>query len=106
MQLRPIAHNFKLFGSVAGISPTSLNQIVSKSASSYDGMMEVCDLWLEKCRKEQVPPTWHAVAEILALIGQNKLSDDILQVYATGMQKIYMLVDIYVHCLYHNEKEY
>ena len=78
-----MSENFKLFGSVAGISPTSLNQIVSKSASPYDGLVEVSDLWLEKCRKEQTPPTWHAVAEILALIGYNTLSDDILQVYAT-----------------------
>ena len=85
IQLRPISEHFKLFGSVAGISPVSLNKIVDSSAIPFDGLVEVCDAWLDKCRKENTPPTWSAVAEILSLIGQDKLSHDITQVYTTGI---------------------
>ena len=46
--------------------------------------MEVLDLWLEKCWREKAAPTWHAVSEILSLIGHQKMADDILQVYTTG----------------------
>ena len=85
IQLRSISKNFRLFGSVAGISPDKLDHIVSCCTTSYDGLLEVCDLWLKKCQNEKSPPTWHAVAEILSLIGHYKLADDILQVYATGI---------------------
>ncbi len=88
LQLRPISEKFRLFGSVAGISPSSLNTIVSECVSPYNALMEVCDLWLEKCRNEEVVPTWHAVAEILDLIGEEKLSKSLLEVYLSGMLKI------------------
>ena len=83
-QLGQISESFMAFGSVAGISPANLNEVVAKSSSSLHSMTEVCDLWLQKCRHEQSPPTWHTIAEILEIIGHNKLSKDILQVYATG----------------------
>ena len=93
-QLGPISESFVAFGSVAGISLASLNDIGAKSSSSYHSMTEVCDLWLQKCRQEQSPPTWHTVAEILEIIGHNKLSKKILQVYTTGnfMNRIYDFV--------------
>ena len=84
VQLGPVSHLYQQFGSVAGLSPDQLNEIVSNTASSYDGLTEVCDLWLHKCRKEKSPPTWRAVAEMLALIGEGRLSSDILHVYSTG----------------------
>ena len=79
---------FKLLGSVAGISPDFLDRIVSSSAAPFDGLVEVCDAWLDKCRKENIPPTWSAVGEILSLIGWDKLSYDIMQVYKTGMNNL------------------
>ena len=83
VQLGPVSHLYQQFGSVAGLSPDQLDDIVSNTASSYDGLTEVCDLWLH-CRKEKSPPTWRAVAEMLALIGEGRLSSDLLQVYSTG----------------------
>ena len=84
MQLRPISDHYRLFGSVAGISPDSINDIVAKTSSSYDGLTEICELWLKKCHADGIQPTWRAVAEILHLIGCKKLSEMILQVYFTG----------------------
>ena len=84
VQLRSISDNFKQFGSVAGISPSRLNQIVVSCKTSYDGLTEVCDLWLEKCRRDKTPPTWHAVAAILSMIGNKMLADKIMDVYITG----------------------
>ena len=84
IQLNSISKDFRLFGSVAGISPDILHKIVDSSAAPYDGLVEVCDAWLDKCHKEKTTPTWNAVADILSLIGQEKLSHDILQVYITG----------------------
>ncbi len=84
LQLRPISDKLRLFGSVAGISPSSLNTIVSQCTSPYNALTEVCDLWLEQCLKEDITPTWHAVAEILDLIGEISLSQNILEVYTTG----------------------
>jgi len=63
----------------------SLTEIVAKSLSNSDSMMEVCNLWLKKCQQAQTPPTWHAVAEILDLIGQKTFSKKLLQVYNTGL---------------------
>ena len=77
-----------MFGSVAGVFPVQLNEIVTTSATSYDGLAEVCDLWLEKCRKENTSPTWHAVEDILTLIGYRKMADDLLQVYSTGIYSV------------------
>ena len=79
-----MSKDFRLFGSVAGISPDTLDKIVTSSAAPYDGLVEVCDAWLDKCRKEKTTPTWSAVADILSLVGQDKLSRDIMQVYTTG----------------------
>ena len=76
-----------MFGSVAGISPASLNKIVSKVAAPYDGLVEVCDLWLKKCAMDQTPPTWRAVAEIVSLIGNDVMADALLKVYTTGKSK-------------------
>ncbi len=84
LHLSPISDKFKLFGSVAGICPTSLNMIIAECTSPYNALMKVCQLWLEKCRNEEVVPTWHAVAEILDLIGETKLSTEVLEVYAKG----------------------
>ena len=84
-KLGEISESFISFGSVAGISPASLKAIVAKSSSPHDSMAEICDLWLQKCKQEQTPPTWHAIAEILEIIGHNKLSKDILQIYVTGI---------------------
>ena len=86
IQLNPMSKDFRLFGSVAGISPDTLDKIVASCAAPYDGLVEVCDAWLDKCRKEKTTPTWNAVADILSLIGQDKLSHDIMQVYTTGKQ--------------------
>ena len=86
IQLKPKCKDFKLFGSVAGISPDTLDKIVASCAAPYDGLVEVCDAWLDKCRKEKNTPTWSAVADILSLIGQEKLSRDIMRVYITGKQ--------------------
>ncbi len=82
LQLRRISDKFRLFGSVAGISPSSLK--VSQCTSPYNALTEVCDLWLEQCLKEDITPTWHAVAEILDLIGEISQSQNILEVYTTG----------------------
>ena len=84
IQLRPISKDFRLFGSVAGIAPDILDKIVANSAAPFDGLVEVCDAWLDKCRRERTPPTWSAVAEIISLIGKDKLSHDIMKVYTTG----------------------
>ena len=84
IQLNPMSKDFRLFGSVAGISPDTLDKIVASSAAPYDGLVEVCDAWLDKCRKEKTTPTWNAVADILSLIGQDKLSHNLMQVYITG----------------------
>ena len=84
IQLRPISSDFRLFGSVAGISPVKLDQIVATSSIPYDGLVEVCNLWLEKCHEENTPPTWCSVAEILTLIGHKPLADAIMKVYTTG----------------------
>lgn len=89
IQLRPLSLKYKLFGSVAGISPSSLDSILTKYTSPYNALMEVCDLWLKKCRDEEVVPTWHAVAEILDLIGETKLSKDMLEIYSTGKYRMY-----------------
>ena len=83
-----MSKDFRLFGSVAGISPDTLDKIVASCAAPYDGLVEVCDAWLDKCRKEKTTPTWSAVADILSLIGQDKLSHDIMQVYTTGKKSI------------------
>jgi len=79
-ELGQISESYIAFGSVAGVSPASLTEIVNS-----DSMTEVCDLWLKNCQQEQTPPTWHAVAEILDLIGQKKVSNKLLQVYNTGL---------------------
>ena len=84
VQLGPVSHLYQQFGSVAGLSPDQLDEIVSNKTSSYAGLTEVCDLWLHKCRKEKSTPTWRAVAEMLALIGEGRLSNDLLQVYSAG----------------------
>ena len=67
------------------MSPTNLIEIAAKSSSFVDSMTEVCKLWLEKCQQEQTPPTWHAVAEILDLMGYKQFSKDLLKVYKTGI---------------------
>ncbi len=82
--LSPISDKFKLFGSVAGISPSSLNMIVAECTTPYNAIMQVCQLWFEKCRNEEVIPTWKAIAEILDLIGETKLSKEVLEVYVKG----------------------
>ena len=84
VQLGPVSYLYQQFGSIAGLSPDQLDEIVSNTTSSYAGLTEVCDLWLHKCRKENSPPTWRAVAEMLALIGEGRLSSDSLHVYSTG----------------------
>ncbi len=84
IQLGPIIDKFRLFGSVAGISPAILDEITAHAAVPYDGMVEVCDAWLKKCRAENVTPTWTAVAEILSLLGYHAMSHNILLVYETG----------------------
>ena len=84
-QLGPISESFIAFGSVAGVSPASLSEIVVKSASYNDSMSEVCGLWLKKCQQEQTQPTWHMVAEILDLIGHKEFSKKLMQVYNKGM---------------------
>ena len=48
-----MSKDFRLFGSVAGISPDTLDKIVDSSAVPYDGHVEVCDAWLNKCLKEK-----------------------------------------------------
>ena len=83
-QLGQISESFISFGSVAGLSPASLKEIVAKSSSPHDSMREVCDLWLQKCSQEQTPPTWHSVSKIVDIIGQKELSKKLLQIYATG----------------------
>ena len=67
------------------MSPTKLIEIAAKSSNFMESMTGVCKLWLEKCQQENTPPTWHAVAEILDLIGQKQLSKELLEVYKTGI---------------------
>ncbi len=85
IQLRPISDKYKLIGSLAGISSDTLNKIEAHTAEPFDKLVEVCDYWLKKCRNEDVPLTWKAVADILTLIGQEQLSCDIVEVYVTGI---------------------
>ncbi len=84
IQLNPIMHQFKVLGQVVGISSDLLDQIESSTANPHDGLVEVCDAWLRKCRDNDVTLTWKHVAEALSLIGQKQLSHDIMQVYTTG----------------------
>jgi len=84
VQFGPVSHLYQQFGRVAGLSPDKLDIIVSSTISSYDGLIEVRDLWLLKCRREKTSPIWRAVAEMMVLIGDDKLSDELLQVYKTG----------------------
>ena len=67
------------------MSPTQLIEIAARSLSFVDSMTEVCKLWLEKCQQEQTPPTWHAVAEMLDLIGHKQFSKELLEVYKAGI---------------------
>ena len=75
---------YKQFGMVAGVPIDVLDQIEASCEKAYDALVEVCDHWLRKCRDEKVTPSWRIVAEILSLIGQYKLSQDLLKVYKTG----------------------
>ncbi len=84
IQLRPISEKYKLFGIVAGISPTIINEIEVHVVEPYDRLVEVCDSWLKKCRIEDRVPTWNAVAEILTVIGYKSMAHEIIQVYQTG----------------------
>ena len=83
-QLGQISESFISFGSVAGLSPASLKETVAKSSSPHDSMAEICDLWLQKCRLEQTPPTWHAVSIIVDQISHKELSKKLLQIYAAA----------------------
>ncbi len=87
IQLKPMMHQFKPLGQVVGISSDLLDQIESSVANPHDGLVEVCDAWLRKCEDNDVTLTWKHVADTLSLIGQKKLSHDIMQVYKTG--KVY-----------------
>ena len=85
VQLDQISESFLAFGAVAGVSPTALIEVAAKSSNFHDSMIEICDLWLKKCQHEETPPTWHAVARILHIIGHTELSKDFMKVYKTGM---------------------
>ena len=74
------------------MSPNQLIKIAATSSNFVDSMTEVCKLWLEKCQQENTPPTWHAVAEILDLIGQKQLSKELLEVYKTGIYSRYSTI--------------
>jgi len=76
--------HYKQFGMVAGVSMETLDEIESSCEKAYDALVEVCDQWLRKCQEEKITPSWRIVAEILSLIGQNQLSQDLLEVYKTG----------------------
>ena len=84
-QLSEISECFIAFGGVAGVSPTALIEVAARCSNFTDSMTEVCDLWLQKCQHEATPPTWHAVARILHIIGHTELSKDLMKVYKTGM---------------------
>ena len=84
-QLLPICDRYQFFGYAAGVSPHNLDKIVSSSKSSYHGLKQVCDMWLKIHQSNNSTPTWHSVAEILAKLGEQKLSEDILQLQINGM---------------------
>ena len=91
-QLGHISESFILFGSDAGLSPASLKEIVAKSSSPHDSMGDVCDLWLQKCREVQTPPTWHTVSDIPYLIGHKELSKKLLHMYAAGTSNYFTVI--------------
>ena len=84
IQLNPISQHFKQLGNHVGISSDVIDQIESSVAIPYDGLVEVCDAWLRKCRDNDWTLTWRTVSEVLTLMGQHKLSHGISQVYVTG----------------------
>ena len=51
---------------------------------SEEGMVEVCDLWMQKCWQKNVKPSWSSVAEILTRIGRKDWAKKIVKVYTTG----------------------
>ncbi len=75
-KLNPISSNFKLLGSLAGISTDLLDQIESSVVVPHDGLVEVCNAWLRKCEDDGVTLTWKMVADILATMGHQDLSFD------------------------------
>jgi len=79
-QLLPLSDHYQFFGYAAGISPDNLDKIVSTTKSSFNGLVEVCSLWLKECQN----PSWQSVSKILSEMGEQKLAENVLQLQHSG----------------------
>ena len=84
MQLKYVREDYQKFGEAAGIDAETMKNITDHVSTSEEGMVEVCDLWMQKCWQKNVTPSWSGVAEILTRIGRKDWAKKIVKVYTTG----------------------
>ena len=84
VQLKYVREDYQKFGEAAGIDAETMKNITDHVSTSEEGMVEVCDLWMQKCWQKKVTPSWSGVAEILTHIGRKDWAKEIVKVYTTG----------------------
>ena len=82
IQLREISSKWESLGEHLNFSASILLQIKNiANGSDFNCLVELCDKWL----RDVYNPTWKMVADVLILIGEEKLSSELLHIYDTGM---------------------
>ena len=84
VQLKCVREDYQKFGEAAGIDTEKMKNIAEHVSTSEEGMVEVCDIWMQKCWQQKVTPSWSGVAEILIPIGRKYWAKKIVKVYTTG----------------------
>ena len=80
MQLKCVREDYQKFGKAARIDAEAMKIITDHVSTSEEVMVEVCELWMQKCWQKKVTPSWSGVAEILTRIGRKDLAKQIVKV--------------------------
>ena len=81
IELRDVAPKWEELGRYLKFSATDIQQFKHVcNGIDFDCLVELCDNWLKKTEN----PTWKFIGQIMEEMGEQELSEEILNIYNTG----------------------